>query len=119
MWNVALDQNGGPSVLNDNTVNRGLLKIRSDQIDSVTYEMGYYSLGHFSKFVDPNAYRISSNMFYNDIENVAFINPDKSIVVIVLSRTSSAKNVRIQWRNKWFEAFIPGYSASTFKFNST
>ena len=118
MWNVALDQNGGPNVFNGgNVVNRGLLTIRSDQMDSVDYEPGFYSLGHFSKFVDPNAFRISSNTFNNDIENVAFQNPDKSIVVVVSSQTNTAKNVRVQWKNKWFEALIPGFGAATFKFS--
>ena len=36
MWNVALDQNGGPNVFNGgNDVNRGLLTIRSDIMDLV------------------------------------------------------------------------------------
>jgi glucosylceramidase len=119
MWNVALDQNGGPNVFNgQNTVNRGLLTIRSDQMDSVTYEMGFYSLGHFSKFVDPNAVRINTNTFNNDMENVAFLNPDKSIVLCVSSQTSTSRTVRVQWRNKWFEAVVPGQGAATFKFPS-
>ena len=119
MWNVALDQNGGPNVFDGkNTVNRGLLTIRSDQMDSVTYEMGFYSLGHFSKFVDPNAFRINTNTFYNDMENVAFLNPDKSIVLCVSSQTSTSRTVRVQWKNKWFEAVVPGNGAATFKFSS-
>ncbi len=119
MWNVALDQNGGPNVFyGENKSNRGLIMIRSDQMDSVTYDMGFYSLGHFSKFVDPNAFRISTNTFYNDMENVAFLNPDKIIVLCVSSQTSTSRTVRVQWRNKWFEAVVPGYGATTFKFAS-
>ena len=80
--------------------------------------MGYYSLGHFSKFVDPNSYRIQSNTFENQLESVAFLNPDKSIVVIVSNRETGQKRVKIQWNVKSFEADLGGLSTSTFKFNS-
>jgi glucosylceramidase len=80
--------------------------------------IGYYTLGHFSKFIDPNAYRINTNTFNGDIENVAFLNPDKTIVIVVSSRTATTRTVRVQWRNKWFDASIPGNSATTFKFAS-
>jgi glucosylceramidase len=80
--------------------------------------MGYFSLGHFSKFVEPNSYRIQSNTFENQLESVAFLNPDKSIVVIISNRESGQKRVKIQWNVKSFEVDLSGLSVSTFKFNS-
>ena len=99
-------------------MNKPLVTIRSDSMDTVVYENGYYTLGHFSKYVDPNAYRISSNTFNNDVENVAFLNPDNTISVIVSSRTTNNRIVRVQWKNKYFEAYLRGLSASTFKFSA-
>lgn len=116
MWNIALNQSSQPAVIDRNNFNRGLLEINSVQMDSVTLRRGFYSLGHFSKFVDPNAYRINTNNFYNDIENVAFVNPDNTIVVIVSSRTSIQRTIRIKWRSQSFDAVIPPMSATTFKF---
>ena len=121
MWNIALDQNSAPKIgqsSTSNNPNRGLITIRSDTKDSVKYEIGYYSLGHFSKFVDPNAYRIQSNSFENQLESVAFINPDKSIIVIVSNRENGEKRVKFQWQLKSFEVSLSGLSTSTFKFKS-
>lgn len=80
--------------------------------------MGYFSLGHFSKFVEPNSYCIQSNTFENQLESVAFLNPDQSIVVIISNRESGQKRVKIQWNVKSFEVDLSGLSVSTFKFNS-
>ena len=87
-------------------------------MDTVKYEMGYYSLGHFSKFVEPNSFRIQSNTYENQLESVAFLNPDKSIVVVVSNRESGQKRVKIQWQVKSFEVNLSGLSTSTFKFSS-
>lgn len=119
MWNVALDQNAEPSRLGQrpaDDMNKGLITIRSDRLDDVTLETGFFSLGHFSKFVDPNAYRISSNTINDEIESVAFQNPDDSIVVVVNSRLNEDKNIRIKWASQSFQAKIPAKGAATFKF---
>ncbi len=118
MWNIALDQNSQPAVISANNGNKGLLTIRSDKKDSVTFESGYYSLGHFSKFVQPNAYRISSNTFHDDVENVAFLNPDNTVVVVISSRTNVDHTVKINWRNQSFDAFLPAFSSTTLKFSA-
>ena len=119
MWNLALDQNAEPSRLGRrpaNDMNKGLITIRSDKQDDVTYERGFYSLGHFSKFVNPNAYRISSNTLNDDIESVAFLNPDSSIVVVVSNRVKSERIIQIKWRSQYFETRIPALGAATLKF---
>ena len=121
MWNIALDQNSGPKIGQSSTSsnpNKGLVTIRSDSMDSIKYEIGYFSLGHFSKFVEPNSRRIQSNSYDNQLESVAFVNPDKSIIVVVSNRESGEKKVKIQWQLKSFEVSLSGLSASTFRFSS-
>ena len=118
MWNVALDQDSNPSVIGGYNGNRGILTIRSDQMDSVQYETGFYALGHFSKFVDPNAYRINSNTFDDVIENVAFLNPDNTIAVIVYNKKRQNNDVKVQWRNMSFTVTVSANSAATLVFRT-
>jgi len=118
MWNVALDQNGGPVLAGVGNTNRGLLTIRSDVNDSVTYNSQYYGLGHSSKFVDPGALRIDSNTYQDSMENVAYHNPDGSIVDILSNRLTSSKSVKIQWGSQSFTYQVPAESAITFKWTA-
>ncbi|WP_313641580.1 RICIN domain-containing protein [Paenibacillus sp.] len=119
MWNVALDQSGGPALAGIDAANRGLLTIRSDTTDSVTYNPQFYGLGHSSKFVDPNASRIDSNTFQDSMEDVAYKNPDGTIALVLSNRLSSAKTVKIQWNSQSFTYVVPAEGAITFKWSST
>lgn len=116
MWNVALDEKSHPNIIGDFNSNQGLLTIRSDVKDNVNYERGYYSLGHFSKFVDLNAVRINTNTFSDNIENVAFLNKDNTIVLVVLNKQNQLRKIKIKWRNLSFEADLPPLAAASFKF---
>lgn len=120
MWNIALDQNSSPKLAGVDTSNsnRGLVTIRSDVNDTWSYEMGFYSLGHFGKFVQPGAYRIQSTSFQDDVETVAFLNPDNTIVVVVSNRKTNLRKIKLRWNFKSFELDMPGSSAITFKFNA-
>lgn len=120
-WNVALDQNAGPKLANVDTTNtnRGLITIRSDVMDSYTLESGYYSMAHSTKFVDPGSFRIDSNSFENDVENVAYINPDLSIVVVISNRTPNQRTIKIKWGNKALSYILPGSAAVTFKWSNS
>lgn len=118
-WNLALDQNAGPKLAGVDTTNqnRGFLTIRSDATDNITYNTSYYSMGHTSKFVDPGAYRVDSNSFNGDIENVAYLNPDGTRVVVISNRTSTQRNVKVKWGSQSFTYNVPGNGAVTFKWS--
>jgi glucosylceramidase len=122
LWNAALDQKDGPALLSPNNTNKGMITIRNSDNrndapeNNVTYHKQYYLLGHFSKFVVPNAYRIDSNTG-SEVKNVAFRNPDGSKVVVAYNSSSSSKNVKIQWGSQSFVVTIPGKSAMTYKWN--
>ena len=64
------------------STNRGLITINTDT-NSWDYNVDYYTLGHISKFVDPGAQRIDSTSLDNNIETVAFKNPDGSKVLVL------------------------------------
>ncbi len=119
LWNIALTvystdpfstgpHNGGCGIC------RGLVMINQSD-GSVTYEPEYYALGHFSKFVEPDAHRIDSNTYDNELETVAFLNPDGSKILVVLNVTnSSSKTFDVKWNGMYFSYTLPKRSLVTF-----
>jgi glucosylceramidase len=115
-WNIALDQNNGPSVLSNSTC-RGIVKIDSDTKE-ITYNLDYYTMGHISKFVEPGAFRIDSDNYEDKLETVAFKNPDGSIALIAHNRTASDKTLKAAYGASVFEYTVPANAAVTFAWSS-
>ena len=115
LWNLALDQNSGPK--NGTCSNcRGVVTI-DDSVSpaNVTFNVEYYILGHLGKFVVPGAYRINSNTFgAGSIEDVAFQNPDGSIVLLVLNSASGAAAFTVSSKGDSFNYTLPAGALATF-----
>jgi glucosylceramidase len=75
----------------------------------------YYILGHLGKFVVPGAHRIDSNTFgAGSIEDVAFQNPDGSIVLLVLNSAKNAGKFSVSFNNQSFTYTLPATAIATF-----
>ena len=115
LWNLALDQNSGPK--NGTCSNcRGVVTI-DDSVSpaNVTFNVEYYILGHLGKFVLPGAHRIDSNTFgAGSIEDVAFQNPDGSIVLLVLNSASNAGTFTVSSKGRSFNYTLPAGALATF-----
>ncbi len=114
LWNLALDENDGPQ--NGGCSNcRGVVTI-NQTTDAVDYNVKYYVLGHVTKFVDPGAYRIDSTAFIEGgPENVAFHNPDGSIVLIV--HATEATTFDVAWQGQYINYSLPAQGTVTFKWD--
>lgn len=115
MYQIAMDPDHGPAVFSPPT-NYGMVTIDPAN-GHITYRPEYYTLGHISKFVNPGALRIASNQYDGRIEDVAFKNPDGSIVLVLSNRTPGAESVKVKWGAQAFTCRIPGESMGTFKWN--
>lgn len=115
LWNLALDQNSGPSVIGDDNPNEGMLLIRSDRPDDVRYNGQYYYLGHLSKFARPGATRLGSPSLVGDLETVAFANLDGSRVLVVANRNHSTRSIEVVWEGRRFSYPVPARSMMTFR----
>jgi len=115
LWNLALDQNSGPRIGSCENC-RGVVTIDDSVHPSkVTLNVEYYVLGHISKFVFPGAHRIDSNTFGSgNIEDVAFQNPDGSIVVLVLNSGASLNSFTIKFQGNTFEYSLSPGALATF-----
>ncbi len=116
-WNLALDQNSGPTNGGTSTC-RGVVTI-NNSTGAVTKNVEYYALGHASKFVDPGAVRIASNSVAGGIEDVAFKNPDGSRVLIALNNSSSSNTFKVSWNGQSFTYTLAAGAVATFKWNSS
>lgn len=115
LWNLALDQNSGP--INGTCTNcRGVVTIDDSVSPStITFNVEYYVLGHLGKFVVPGAHRINSNTFgAGSIEDVAFQNPDGSIVLLVLNSASNSGPFTVSFNGQSFNYTLPAGAVATF-----
>ena len=115
LWNLALDQNSGPT--NGGCMAcRGVVTIDSSTSPAtITYNVKYYALGQLAKFVVPGAHRVdSSSSSSGGIDDVAFENPDGSIVLCVLNSSTNAGPFSVSWHNSYFNYSLPAQSVATF-----
>lgn len=120
LWNIALDQNHEP-FLGGCTNCRGVLTVNhAAPPTQVIPTVDYAALGHVSKFVKPGAHRIASNTFdQGSLENVAFQNPDGSIVLVVLNSSASALTFNIAWHSEFASYKLPAGGVATFVWQGT
>lgn len=89
--------------------------------------MDYYQLGQASAFVQPGAYRIASTSFVGaygsgygsdygvtTLDDVAFRNPDGSLVLIAYNGARSAQRFNVRWGTVSFAYTLPAAAMVTF-----
>ncbi len=128
LWNLALDQRGGP-VQSPNLGCYGCtgLVTIDPRTHSVAFTLAYYQLGQVSKFVEPGAVRISSERFVkwvapapgNDgvtqgLDDIAFLNPDGTRTVVVYNNSATAIRFGVQWRARAFGYTLAPAAMTTF-----
>ena len=103
-WNVLLDENGGPNHVG----NFCFAPIHADtKTGKLIYTNSYYYIGHFSKFIQPGAKRISCSTNRDKLQSTAFLNPDGKMVVVVLNLSDDKLPFRL---------WIDGKAAQTVSF---
>ena len=84
-WNILLDENGGPN----HKGNFCFAPIHADmKTGELIYTPSYYYIGHFSKFIRPDAKRISTASSRSNLLSTTFKNLDGSFVTIVMNSSS-------------------------------
>jgi glucosylceramidase len=117
LWNIALNPNHGPHTGGCPDC-LGVVTI-DESTGNVTYSNDYYLLGHFSKFVVPEAYHIAANTL-GSLSDVAFKNPDGSKVVVVHNGGSSSSTFKVRWNGAQSFAYtLPAGATVTFKWSGT
>jgi len=89
-------------VLNSNTLN-------------LEYRFDYYMYGQFMKFIRPGAVHIDSNPSTASLPNVAFRNPDGSIVLVVINPKHHKQKITIEWNHQYLTVEIDTESIATLR----
>ncbi|HZG75988.1 MAG TPA: discoidin domain-containing protein, partial [Paenibacillus sp.] len=98
-----------------------------------TYKLNsrYYTFAQFSRFIQPGAVRIDSTegLFGDSLTNVAFKNPDGTVVLIVVNRSltkfnatnvpTPSRTIKIATPDGQFVDTIPGNVVATYRWTST
>jgi len=114
-WNLAADPNNNPHTAGGCSTCLGGITVSGT---SITRNVGYYIIGHASKFVRPGAVRIASNLS-GSIQNVAFKNSDGSKVLIALNNGSSSISFKVKWGAESFTYTLAAGAVATFKWTGT
>lgn len=115
LWNLALNEHSGPTDGGCNNC-RGVVTIHDDGTFSKNVE--YYSIGHFSKFVQPKAWRVANSTtgtVPTGFEYCTFMNPDNSKVVIAFNNSTSKQQFAVRCGENKFSATLYSGSLATFK----
>ncbi|MEQ8240420.1 MAG: glycoside hydrolase family 30 protein [Cyclobacteriaceae bacterium] len=81
-WNVLLDERGGPNHVG----NFCFAPIHADlSKGTLIYTPSYYYLGHFSKYIKPDAKRISTTTSHTDLITTSWLNEDGTMVTVVMN----------------------------------
>jgi len=75
------------------------------------YTIEYYLLKHLSHFVRPGAKKLETTGEYNDL--LAFLNPDRSIVVMIVNQLQKNNTVKIRIGGNTYSAELKPDSFST------
>jgi O-glycosyl hydrolase len=127
VWNLALDPGGGPVQAPDSGCPgcKGIVTV-SGASHAIGYNGKYYELGQVSEFVLPGAVRIASTstVTYTSqggafrpspgIDNVAFVNPDGSKVLVATNTSETPQRFIVTWHGGAFRYTLPSRGIVTF-----
>jgi glucosylceramidase len=114
-WPVAVDENNGPNRGGCDTC-RGLVTVhtRDTRAGQVDYTIEYYTMGQLTKFVPNGSYRIDSTE-NPDILNVAFRDPNGSLILVAYNNTTTTQAFKVRWRSESFHYTLPVNTTATFR----
>jgi O-glycosyl hydrolase len=85
------------------------------------FGLNYFQYGQTTKYVHPGAVRIFSTRHVSDgdgttrgVDNVAFVNPDGSKVLVAYNNRVRAARLAVRWRGRYLNWRLPGRGAVTF-----
>ncbi|MHA7632193.1 RICIN domain-containing protein [Corallococcus sp. M7] len=118
-WNLALDPNHGPRVGGCADC-RGMFTV-DNAAGTYTRNEEYYAWAHLAKVVRPGAVRVgATSLGNNNIETLAFRNPDGSRAVIALNSNDGATlSFKVRWNGQAFEYTLPPRSVASFQWGGT
>lgn len=109
-WNVLLDDRGGPNHVG----NFCFAPIHADsKTGKLIYTPTFYYMGHFSKFIRPEARRVSAVSSRSALQATSFVNKDNQLATVVLNLNDEEITYRFCVDNQQAMATIPARAIQT------
>lgn len=109
-WNILLDQTGGPNHVG----NFCFAPIHVDtNVGDIIYTPSYYYIGHFSKFIRPNAKRVSTASSRSPLLSTSFLNEDGSLATVVMNQSDNEIKYKLYVDSKSVELSIQAHAMQT------
>ena len=109
-WNILLDENGGPNHVG----NFCFAPIHADsQSGALIYTPSYYYIGHFAKFIRPQARRVATASSRSSLISTSFQNADGSMVTVVMNQSDKEVTYNLMIASEKTVTTIPPHSIQT------
>ncbi|MFC7534188.1 ricin-type beta-trefoil lectin domain protein [Actinoplanes sp. GCM10030250] len=116
-WVTMLDQNRQPEKWSGSPDPTMLVQSPSSA-DTVWALPEYYLTAQFSKFVKRGAKRVDTNNgSASTVTNVAFLNPDGSLVTVVVNRSTASQSFTLRAGGQQFTSTLPAKTVGTYVWN--
>ena len=109
-WNIALDLRGGPNHVGNFCHAPVLVDAAAG---TVHYQPSFYYIGHFSRFVRRGA-KLAALTNDSAPAAVAFVNPDRSVVVIVANAADDAEAFTLAVADDARACRVPAHAIQTY-----
>ncbi|MGE5313206.1 MAG: glycoside hydrolase family 30 protein [Acidobacteriota bacterium] len=109
-WNILLDEKGGPN----HAENFCFAPVHANtSTGELILTPSYYYIGHFSKYIRPNAKRISSVASRSQLLTTSFANADGSIATVIMNQSDAPVTYKLMVGAQAVEETIPAHAIQT------
>lgn len=106
-WNISLEKGG---ISRWGWAQNSLVVV--DPVDKTySFTPEYYIMKHLSHYVQPGSRKVETDGTFTDL--LAFVNPDKSIVIALANEGPDSRTVSIRIGNRVYRPLLPAQSVST------
>ena len=116
LGSLVLDEAGGPHLGGCRNC-RGLVTLHADS-GEISRNVEYFALAHASRFVLPGARRIASGSRSAALDHVAFLNPDRSLVLIVVNPAPAQASFLVRMNGQAIHYSLPAASVATLRWGA-
>lgn len=111
LWNLAADPHFGPHTNNGGcTMCAGAITLDGDK---ATFNVAWYAMAHFSKFVRPGSVRIGSTEL-EQLYTAAFLTPDGKVVLVAANTGNFPKSFQIEYHGMSLNTTLHSESVGTY-----
>ncbi|TAA40742.1 glycosyl hydrolase [Pseudoxanthomonas winnipegensis] len=109
-WNILLDEHGGPNHVG----NYCFAPLQADtRTGELIYTPPYWYIGHFSKFIRPQAQRVSAASSRSNLMTTAFLSRDNRLATVVMNGSDQAITYNFYVGEASTQVEIPAHAIQT------